>query len=44
MCADRYQNIDGVLSNSPEFLDRIAQCDLITTAVGPRVLPVIAKA
>ena len=37
------RNIDGVLSNSPEFLDRIAQCDLITTAVGPRVLPIIAK-
>lgn len=37
------RNIDGVLSNSPEFLEKIAQCDLITTAVGPRVLPIIAK-
>ena len=37
------KNIDGVLSDSPEFLDRIAECDLITTAVGPRVLPIIAK-
>ena len=43
-CAEiMIRNIDGVLSNSPEFLERIARCDLITTAVGPRVLPVIAK-
>ena len=35
-------NIDGVLSNSPAFLEKVAQCDLITTAVGPRVLPIIA--
>lgn len=43
-CAEiRVENIDGVLSNSPEFLEKIAGCDLITTAVGPRVLPVIAR-
>lgn len=37
------RNIDGVLSDSPEFLEKVTQCDLITTAVGPRVLPIIAK-
>lgn len=37
------ENIDGVISTSPEFLEKVAQCDLITTAVGPRVLPIIAK-
>jgi len=37
------RNIDGVLSNGPELSERIARCDLITTAVGPNVLPVIAK-
>ena len=43
-CAEiRVENIDGVLSNSPEFLEKVAGCDLITTAVGPRVLPVIAR-
>lgn len=43
-CAEiTIRNIDGVLSNGPEFLEKIAQCDLITTAVGPRVLPIIAK-
>lgn len=43
-CAEiTIKNIDGVFSNRPEFLERVAQCDLITTAVGPRVLPVIAK-
>lgn len=43
-CAEiTIRNIDGVLSNSPEFPERIAKCDLITTAVGPRVLPIIAK-
>ena len=36
-------NISGVLSNGPEFLEKVAECDLITTAVGPRVLPIIAK-
>ena len=35
--------VDGVISTSPEFAQRVAQCDLITTAVGPNVLPVIAK-
>ncbi|MCI8328219.1 MAG: mannitol-1-phosphate 5-dehydrogenase [Oscillibacter sp.] len=37
------ENVDGVLSTSPEFAQRVAQCDLITTAVGPNVLPIIAK-
>ena len=36
-------HVDGVISTSPEFAQRVAQCDLITTAVGPNVLPVIAK-
>ncbi len=36
-------NVDGVLSTSPEFTQKVAQCDLITTAVGPNVLPIIAK-
>ena len=36
-------NVDGVISTAPEFTRRVAQCDLITTAVGPNVLPVIAK-
>ena len=35
--------VDGVISTSPEFAQRVAQCDLITTAVGPNVLPIIAK-
>lgn len=37
------QNIDGVLSNGSDFPKVVAKCDLITTAVGPRVLPIIAK-
>ncbi len=37
-------NVDGVLSNAPEFAQKVAQCDLITTAVGPNVLPIIAGA
>ena len=36
-------NVDGVLSTSPAFAEKVAQCDLITTAVGPNVLPIIAK-
>lgn len=36
------RNIDAVRSGSPEFLEKVALCDLITTAVGPRVLPIIA--
>ncbi len=35
--------VDGVLSNSPDFAKKVAECDLITTAVGPNVLPIIAK-
>ena len=37
------KNVDGVISTSPEFAQRVARCDLITTAVGPNVLPIIAK-
>lgn len=36
-------NVDGVISTSPEFARKVAQCSLITTAVGPNVLPIIAK-
>ena len=36
-------HVDGVISTSPEFAQKVAQCDLITTAVGPNVLPIIAK-
>lgn len=35
--------VDGVLSTSPDFAKKVAECDLITTAVGPNVLPIIAK-
>lgn len=35
--------VDGVLSTSPDFARQVAGCDLITTAVGPNVLPIIAK-
>lgn len=35
--------VDGVLSTSPDFARQVAQCDLITTAVGPNVLPIIAR-
>ncbi len=37
------ENVSGVISTSPEFARQVAQCDLITTAVGPNVLPIIAK-
>ena len=43
-CAEiTIRDIDGVLSNGPEFPEKIVQCDLITTAVDSRVLPIIAK-
>lgn len=35
-------NISAVSSKGPDIAPAIAQCDLITTAVGPSVLPVIA--
>ena len=35
--------VDGVISTSPDFAKKVAECDLITTAVGPNVLPIIAK-
>ena len=37
------ENVDGVISTAPEFAQKVAQCDLITTAVGPNVLPIIAR-
>ncbi len=37
------RNIDGIFSNSPDFSKAVAKCEIITTAVGPRVLPIVAK-
>lgn len=37
------KNVNSVNSNSPEFIDYICKVDLITTAVGPQVLPKIAS-
>jgi mannitol-1-phosphate 5-dehydrogenase len=34
--------VDGVLSTGDEVIDRIAEADLVTTAVGPTILPRIA--
>lgn len=36
-------NISGVLSNTKEIIEKINEVDIITTAVGPVVLPIIAK-
>jgi len=36
-------NISGVLSGSSELLDKFKEAELITTAVGPVVIPKIAK-
>ena len=35
-------NVSAVYSNGPDIAPAIAQCDLITTAVGPMILPKIA--
>lgn len=37
------KNVRGVLSNSDEIYKEIKECFMITTAVGPVVLPIIAK-
>ena len=37
------KNVRGVLSNSDEINKEIKECFMITTAVGPVVLPIIAK-
>ncbi|WP_392339555.1 mannitol-1-phosphate 5-dehydrogenase [Moritella marina] len=36
-------NVNGIDSTNPEIIDYIANADLITTAVGPTVLNIIAK-
>ncbi|MGX9416414.1 mannitol-1-phosphate 5-dehydrogenase [Vibrio sp. WJH972] len=40
---DTVTNVTGILSNGPEIVDAIAATDLVTTAVGPTVLDIIAK-
>lgn len=37
------KNVLGVMSNSDEIIEKIKEVELITTAVGPNVLKVIAK-
>jgi mannitol-1-phosphate 5-dehydrogenase len=37
------KNVDGMMSTSPEVLDLISKAEIITTAVGPNVLAIIAK-
>ncbi|GHG02388.1 mannitol-1-phosphate 5-dehydrogenase [Deinococcus piscis] len=39
---ERISGVSGVLSNGPEIVPAIAEADLITTAVGPNVLRIIA--
>lgn len=36
-------NVSGVLSNSPDVITEIAEADIVTTAVGPNVLKIIAS-
>lgn len=40
---DTVTHVTAVNSNSDDVLDRIAKTDLVTTAVGPNVLDIIAK-
>ncbi len=40
---DTVTNVTGILSNGSEIVDEITKTDLITTAVGPTVLDIIAK-
>lgn len=40
---DTVKNVTAILSNGPEIVDAIANTDLVTTAVGPTVLDIIAK-
>jgi mannitol-1-phosphate 5-dehydrogenase len=37
-------NISGISSAGPEMIDAVAEADVITTAVGLRILPIIAPA
>ncbi len=37
------KNVTGIMSNGSEIVDAIAETDLVTTAVGPTVLDIIAK-
>lgn len=40
---DTVTNVTGILSNGSEIISEIGNADLITTAVGPTVLDIIAK-
>jgi mannitol-1-phosphate 5-dehydrogenase len=40
---DTVKNVTAILSNGPEIVDAIVATDLVTTAVGPTVLDIIAK-
>lgn len=40
---EKINNISGVLSNSKSILNEIKEADIITTAVGPLILPRIAE-
>ncbi|MBM6823317.1 mannitol-1-phosphate 5-dehydrogenase, partial [Fusobacterium mortiferum] len=37
------KNVCGVLSNKDEILEKIKEAEIVTTAVGPGVLKIIAK-
>lgn len=39
----KIKNVYGVLSNSEDIFEEMKDCSIITTAVGPVVLPIIAK-
>ncbi|MBD7970215.1 mannitol-1-phosphate 5-dehydrogenase [Paenibacillus gallinarum] len=36
-------NVSGVLSNGPDIVNEVAEADIVTTAVGPNVLKIIAS-